>query len=773
MPPNIDAIGDQYYCPLSQINVVTSFNIVDSDDTEIEAFHIQISTGYVISEDSLILTGTHPNVDAIWNNSEGKLSIRGLANGPVTYTDLIAAVNDVVFQSTSANVSGEKFFSFTVGDANYLPSTDHFYEYVPNLGITWANARTLAETYTYFGLQGYLATITSPEEAQLSGEQAAGAGWIGGSDEAVEGVWRWMTGPEAGTIFWNGGIGGSTPNYANWNNDEPNNLGNEDYAHVTAPGIGVDGSWNDLDVDGDPDPGSNYHPQGFIVEYGGTPGDPILDISASTKITVPTIITTTPNSSCGPNSLTLEATPSASTVVWFDSATGGSQLGSGNIFTTPALNTTTSYFVLASVNGCLEGVRQQVTATINPIPQITSFNEDTVCKNGSAAISATPSEGTINWYSTNVGGTPIATGTSFTTPNINVTTTYYAEAVSSSGCISVTRTPINVTVINTSLPNGNISQSFCSSDLATITDLLITGTDIKWYDAAIGGNLLDGSDELTSGIYYATQTVNGCEGASLAIDVTIIPGPEFEVSDTAIYCLEGNPITLETYNPSGNYSYQWTDESGALISSGAMATVNSGGIYTVVATDFYTGCPSFPKTFNVVESSIAEIDLDDIIVQDLSNNNSITINNSNNNLGIGDYEFVLDNPNGWYQDEPFFNNVSPGVHYLYVRDKNGCGVTPALEIFVLGFAKFLTPNDDNVNDTWNLKGYNNLVSQKSTIQIYDRYGKLIKQIMPSSPGWDGTFNGEKLSANDFWFVAKLIEQDGTVREKRGHFSLVR
>ena len=107
---------------------------------------------------------------------------------------------------------------------------------------------------------------------------------------------------------------------------------------------------------------------------------------------------------------------------------------------------------------------------------------------------------------------------------------------------------------------------------------------------------------------------------------------------------------------------------------------------------------SFTESFTVVESALANITLDDITIVELSDNNSITIRTST--LGIGDYEFALDFEMSIYQDEPYFDQVRPGKHTIFVRDKNGCG-TSQLEVFIMGFPKFFSPNDDGFNDTRN------------------------------------------------------------------------
>jgi gliding motility-associated-like protein len=245
------------------------------------------------------------------------------------------------------------------------------------------------------------------------------------------------------------------------------------------------------------------------------------------------------------------------------------------------------------------------------------------------------------------------------------------------------------------------------------------------------------------------------------------PVIEDDPEETKIVCsnLPAFYITLESGLPSGigstNYTYTWTKNNSVLSGqTNSTLDVNTEGDYTVVVTSL-AGC-STPKKIKVSASDIATITKIDIV--DLSAINTVTVNT----IGQGAYEFSLDKPDGPFQLSNYFDNVSSGIHEVYINDKNGCG-TVSKTISVIGVPKYFTPNADGFNDFWNIEGINATFNGNSTIYIFDRYGKLLKQLIPTSQGWDGTIAGQPLSSDDYWYTLQL--EDG--REVKGHFSLKR
>ena len=188
--------------------------------------------------------------------------------------------------------------------------------------------------------------------------------------------------------------------------------------------------------------------------------------------------------------------------------------------------------------------------------------------------------------------------------------------------------------------------------------------------------------------------------------------------------------------------------------------MGNAGLYTVTVTN-NQGC-SRTRTITVTASDIAKIT--NVNIVDLSESNSISVTLT----GLGDYVYSLDEENGAYQTENVFNNVSAGIHTVFVKDLNGCGITPK-EVAVLGIPNFFTPNDDGYNDYWNIKGVNASFNANTIIYIFDRYGKLVKQINPLNQGWDGKFNGQQMPATDYWYSIQLEDS----RVVKGHFSLKR
>lgn len=225
------------------------------------------------------------------------------------------------------------------------------------------------------------------------------------------------------------------------------------------------------------------------------------------------------------------------------------------------------------------------------------------------------------------------------------------------------------------------------------------------------------------------------------------------ITDEEVGLCENNPITLNA--GSGFSSYTWNTTP---IETTQSIMVDTPGTYIVTLTNA-NNC-SKTKTFIVTASGISTIN--NIIINDFSDNNSITVDYS----GLGVYEFSLDGTN--YQSSAVFNNLNEGEYTVFVKDTKGCGEV-SKSFYILDYPKFFTPNGDGTNDFWRIKNLNKRNLQNSTIDIFDRYGKLVFQINPRNQVWDGNSNGYALPSSDYWFVIQLT--DG--KTVKGHFTLKR
>ncbi len=253
------------------------------------------------------------------------------------------------------------------------------------------------------------------------------------------------------------------------------------------------------------------------------------------------------------------------------------------------------------------------------------------------------------------------------------------------------------------------------------------------------------------------------------IDFKVVENPSFDVEEQAVLCLNETVLNLQVKDPSDTYHYVWeyVDENNITTSVGAspQITISMGGTYRVTATTTGDlGC-STTRSIEVITSELAKVNVNDILVRGFSSQEN-TVEIKTDNLGAGNYEYALDDSR--FQDDPYFEQVKPGIRTVKVRDKNGCGVSTA-QIGVVGYYKYFSPNNDGINDTWQILGLKTTFNSNSVVYIYDRYGRFLRQLSNADDFWDGTYQGQPLPADDYWFRLEL--EDGRIFN--GHFSLMR
>ncbi|RMB56047.1 gliding motility-associated C-terminal domain-containing protein, partial [Dokdonia sinensis] len=271
-----------------------------------------------------------------------------------------------------------------------------------------------------------------------------------------------------------------------------------------------------------------------------------------------------------------------------------------------------------------------------------------------------------------------------------------------------------------------------------------------------------------------TTTCPSSPPVSFAIDVKEVPytdlsdtGGDICVDPTTGEILE--PVILdatpETIIAGAIYTYAWRLD-GSLISIDPTVSVEAVGTYSVTVTAIYTDVLTgmvhecsyeAETTFTAISGPLFQVE----VLEDAFNAGGTytvqVVEGSITGFGAAEYEFAIDD--GPFGDSTVFTNVRPGEHTVFGRRKDGnCPATP-VEVGIIDYPRFFTPNNDGFHDRWNILGIGTPPNLNAKIFIFDRYGKLLKQLSPTSPGWNGTFNGQPMPSNDYWFRVEYNEAD--------------
>ena len=393
-------------------------------------------------------------------------------------------------------------------------------------------------------------------------------------------------------------------------------------------------------------------------------------------------------------------------------------------------------------------------ATGLPPGVIQNFNSTTGVLTISGPVT---SLGIYNYTVSTFGGCSIATlgGTITVTPSATIQLSSPVGTDAQSICIFE---PMNDIIYF--LGNGALSASIILGEIPKgITAVT---------DTATNSFILSGTPT-ESGIFnFTIRTINGCLYDEITGSIRVNALPLFALESLGYVCVDvaGTPTTqvdIYTNLNTSQYSFVWSDANGVLTppETNNFLIAKKPGDYSVEATFLATGCVGTAST--TIVPSLPPSAATAASPSFFAENQLITVNVT----PPGVYEYQVDN--GAFQDSNLFYGLTPGTHTIYVQDKFSCGFTTTT-IHIVDFPKYFTPNGDGYNDVWNISEIAN--QPNSRIFIYDRYGKLLKEISPGTSGWDGTFNAVPLPADDYWFKV-FYKEDGVEKEFKSHISLKR
>ncbi|MGK4568398.1 T9SS type B sorting domain-containing protein [Flavobacterium sp. 3HN19-14] len=347
--------------------------------------------------------------------------------------------------------------------------------------------------------------------------------------------------------------------------------------------------------------------------------------------------------------------------------------------------------------------------------------------------------------------------------------TYYYEHIVDN-CAALGRFPLQIGILPASAPPTVALVQPCYFEGIKLSDLNISEQNLVFYAADATETLAPSTTIIAGNTYYVTQNTGNCQSNKIPLSLADFVWGEstysagfcddgsnkrIDLPDHNVYFLPNNASPSD-YTFSYHYSYDDADANVNPITNFHNYPASQQTLYVRIYS-IQSGC------FRVVTLSIVLFSppvIDDVQVDDMTDNNSITILPFDAN-----YTYSLDGVN--FQGSNYFGNLIGGEYTLYIKNGDCPGIPK--KVYVLDYPKFFTPNGDGANDTWKVK-YSQL-QVFFNIEIYDRYGKIITILDKSSGGWDGTYQGRRLPADDYWF--RIIRVTNKEIIYRGHFALKR
>jgi gliding motility-associated-like protein len=430
----------------------------------------------------------------------------------------------------------------------------------------------------------------------------------------------------------------------------------------------------------------------------------------------PAVAATNDATVCGGSAATLTVqNPQAGvTYNWYSSFNGGTSLFSGSSFQTPPINSQAVYYVEAvSSAGCVQTVRTSASAFVTPPPAAPAAAGQSICGSGASTLNIQgPAAGvTYNWYTAATGGASVFSGTSFTTPSLSATTTYYVEAVGSSGCIQATRTPVTVTIAQPPAAPVGTASGFCPGGSATLTvqnpSLLYT---YSWFAAATGGTAL------ATGLTYNTAPLNAA--TTFYLEAASAPGctsTRTAVTASPFVALAAPVVTVSSA-ANGSISFSWSPVAGAI---GYEVALNGSSSFTAPS--------SGPTGTTHTVSGLLPGQSSTLVVRA---------------LGV-----------------PACRTSAPSAPVT--------GTLPGTEIYV---PTAFTPNGDGRNDV--LLVYGAGISAID-FRVFDQWGAEIFRTQSPGAGWDGTRRGKAQPSGVYVYAVEVTMADGSRQTAKGAVNLIR